>query len=221
MKRQIAVLVIVAALLMGLGLGTSADAAKKGKKAGKATAGKMMPGKEMKGKMGEEREEGMMGGGMCMMDGKGMDMMKNHMGMQMMLNDPKMQKKLGLTEDQKTKLKDIRSDAERKSIRGEADIKILRLDLMDLMQAKDKDAAKIDAKIDEIAAACASMAKLKVHAMMDCHNVLTPEQRKMMMEEKGKMGMDKMEGKDEMKKEEMKKGKMKKGKGKGKTMGKG
>jgi Spy/CpxP family protein refolding chaperone len=112
----------------------------------------------------------------------------------MMLDNTELQKELGITDDQKAKLKSIATDSMRKSIRSEADIKILHIDLKELMDAPKPDKAKIDKKIDEISAAMAAQMKIGIHVMIDSRNVLTPEQLEKMEGMSEKMMREGMKG---------------------------
>lgn len=118
------------------------------------------------------------GGGIGMMDG-------THISM--MLRARKAHKYLGLTEEQKDKMKKIFSGEARKTIKSDADVKTLHLDLMELMREPAPDSAKIDSKIDQIAAVCAGMAKSKIHAMQAAIALLTPEQKEKWMDLKDRM----------------------------------
>jgi len=203
MKKQIAVLIAVAALLVSaLGYVAYSAQSQFGPGAGQ--------GKFSKGRGGP------MGGGMGMMGDMGKRMMGGG-GMDMMLRNPKTQKKLGLTDDQKAKLKTLSSDSMRKSIKNEADIKILFLDLKDLMSSPKPDTAKVDSKIDEIAAACSAEAKLMIHTMIASRSVLTPEQLEKLEGMRGKMEWKGMKGQG-IKERGKEKG-MKGGKGMGKDKG--
>lgn len=208
MKIRMAVLVVVVALI-ACAAGSFALAASTGQKGMMNSMPHQSGHMGMGGMMMAEMGQGMMmGGGMGM--GMGMGMMGggtmqqggNHPGMGMSLCNPRTQTKLGLSAEQKTKMKASCTSMERRSIQEQADMKIMRLDLMTMMDEQNPDVDKIDAKIDEMAKAHAEQMKLHLRSMYDRKNILTPEQQKkwtgMMESQRG--GRDKMIRKDPPKK---------------------
>lgn len=124
---------------------------------------------------------GGMGGGKGMGPGAGMEMpMGGGSGILARLGDlldnPEFIEQIGLTDAQVEKLKSLRSNTMKAQIRAEADIKILRLELDDLLDQDKPDLKKIDAKIDEIGKKETEMKKTMIHAMLDGKAVLTDEQ---------------------------------------------
>lgn len=93
-----------------------------------------------------------------------------------LLDNPEFIEQIGLTDAQVEKLKSLRSNTMKAQIRAEADIKILRLELDDLLDQDKPDLKKIDAKIDEIGKKETEMKKMMIHAMLDGKAVLTDEQ---------------------------------------------
>jgi Spy/CpxP family protein refolding chaperone len=154
--------------------------------------------------MGEKGDGGMMsgpGGGKGM--GPGMNMgfgMDAGPGMDggpaifdkigALLNDPEFIDQIGLSADQVEKLRTIHSTLMKSQIRSEADIKIMRMELDELLDQKKPDKAKIDAKIDEIGKKETEMKKNMAHAMLDCKAVLSEEQCAKIK----KMASDRMKG---------------------------
>lgn len=89
---------------------------------------------------------------------------------------PSIAKQLGLTEEQQEKLRTLRTDARKNRIQSQADMRIKRLEMAEIMRADEPDRAAIERKLDEIAAA----RKTQFLAGLDHRNamkaILTPEQ---------------------------------------------
>jgi Spy/CpxP family protein refolding chaperone len=110
------------------------------------------------GAPGAEMGDGMEGGGMGPGSGARMEALK-------------------LTEEQKNKLADLRDRQRREGIQARADLQIASLDLGKLMREEKPDRAKINAQIDKIETRRATMRKSQVGTMLEMRDVLTPEQR--------------------------------------------
>ena len=97
--------------------------------------------------------------------------------------DPEMLKQeLGLSEDQWTRVHKIWSDAARERIRRQASVRLLRMDLRELMQAPAPDEKAVAAKVKELTDLQAAGIKGKVDQMLALKKVLTPEQQQKMMQ---------------------------------------
>ena len=83
--------------------------------------------------------------------GGGMGMgMQGFGGMEKLLDNPKFIEELGLTDQQIDKIKKIKTDTMKTAIREGAEIKVLQIELADLIDTDKPDVKKIDAKIDEM-----------------------------------------------------------------------
>lgn len=148
-----------------------------------------MHGKEMKEHKKCECQEQM---GKCQMHRRG-DML----GMLIKHAD-----KVGLTADQVVKLKDIQRGKERKEIRSEADLKLARLDLKELMEVKNFDLEKANTQVQKISDIKKAQHLEMLKSVKEARGILTDAQFKKISEMKHQMwGMEKPEGK----KREMKK----------------
>ncbi len=140
------------------------------------------------GGMGEKHEMGMMHKGMRCEHHDGMQcgrMMKgeHHDGQEYFLG---MKDELGLSDAQVDKLKALRSEREKQAIRTKADLKILHIEMHDLLQQDKVDVKAVDGKIGKIGELQTKMLKAHVHTKLDARNILTPEQLKKHQEMKGK-----------------------------------
>lgn len=97
-----------------------------------------------------------------------------------------MHEKLGLSADQISKLKTLKSEAEKQMIRTKADLRILQIELHDLLQKDEVNVKAVDSKIEKIGKLQTEMHKANIHAKLDAQKVLTPEQLKKLHEPKGK-----------------------------------
>lgn len=114
-----------------------------------------------------------------MMEGLGahcgmMGGMPGHMGRGFLIG---MKKELDLTDDQVEKLKSMRMEQEKRAINDRAAVKILELELQELLSEETVDIKAVDGKIDKIASLNAKMHKDRIHTMVDSKRVLTAEQR--------------------------------------------
>jgi Spy/CpxP family protein refolding chaperone len=97
--------------------------------------------------------------------------------------DPeRLKQELGLSEDQWTRVHKIWSDAARERIRRQASVRLLRMDLRELMQAPAPDEKAVAAKVKELTDLQAAGTKGKVDQMLALKKVLTPEQQQKMMQ---------------------------------------
>jgi Spy/CpxP family protein refolding chaperone len=92
----------------------------------------------------------------------------------------KYESELGLTEEQVSKLKALCLATQKEKVRIEADTKILKLEVAELLDKKVVDKAAVDAKIDEIAQLRAKCAKQCVQTKLDTRGILTEDQLKKM-----------------------------------------
>ena len=135
------------------------------------------------GNMGSKgMRSGMMCG--CGMDGKMMDA-DHHMKHIMALN---------LDEQQKVFMDEIRSRMMKEAIRRMADMRIVQIELKDLLRQDAVDMKTVEAKVKQLETIKTDMHLSHIKAMEECKTKLTPEQRKKLKEmiEAGPM-IDKME----------------------------
>jgi Spy/CpxP family protein refolding chaperone len=106
-----------------------------------------------------------------------MDKMVEMMGMCLMHAD-----KLGLTDDQVVKLKSIHSSMEKKGIRFEADQKIAKIELMEIMGIKDFDLDKATASVQKMSDIGRDHHLGMLKSMKEARSILTDDQFKKMKE---------------------------------------
>lgn len=138
--------------------------------------------------------------GMGMGQGGGMDI-----GMQFpleLLLESEVAKAINLTDAQEEKIGALITSTQKTDIRTMADMQILRVELMDLLQDDNASTAQVDKKIDEMTVLHGKMMKSKVHMLLEAKKILTEEQ----VEKIKELIRDKMGAK---------RGKQGKGKGKG------
>lgn len=120
------------------------------------------------------------GGQGQMMEMGDMDMMGDMPGMCIGQAD-----KLGLTDDQVMKMKSMHREMQKKRARFQADLKIAKIDLMEIMDVKDFDLEKASAAVKKIADIKTTYHLEMLNAMKEMRAVLTDEQfkkmKKMMM----------------------------------------
>jgi|GEM_PF-6545530 len=97
-------------------------------------------------------------------------------GLVRMLHDPSMRAKFGISDDQYTKLRSAFLDSSKAAIRGQADLKIKRLELANLMDADKVDRAQVDQKINEISALQGALMKNHIGTRLVVKETLTPDQ---------------------------------------------
>jgi len=141
----------------------------------------MMEGQHKMGMMregmkGEHHQEGMHGCGM--MEGE------HHEGHAFFLG---MKDQLGLSDQQVSKLKALKSATEKQMIRTKADLKVLEIELHDLLSQDKVDVKTVDAKVDKMGELQTKMHKAHIHARLDAQSILTAEQLKKFREMEGKM----------------------------------
>lgn len=104
---------------------------------------------------------------------------REHGGMawQRFLNDPAFIERVGLTKEQTDKLRALGMASAKARVRTDADQKIKRLELTELLQAEKPDRVTIDKKLREIADL--HYASLKAHTdnLLAFREIVTPEQR--------------------------------------------
>jgi Spy/CpxP family protein refolding chaperone len=98
--------------------------------------------------------------------------------------------KLGLTEEQMDKIKPIHREMQKKQVRYMADLKIAKIEMMEIMEVKDFDLDKASAQVKKIADIETAQHLEMLKSMKEVHAVLTDEQFKKMK----KMMHMKMEG---------------------------
>ncbi|MBI5101697.1 MAG: Spy/CpxP family protein refolding chaperone [Nitrospirae bacterium] len=111
-----------------------------------------------------------MGAGMgCGMDGKMMDS-EHHMA--------KIMKGLNLDEQQKAFMNEIKSRMKKETIRRTADMRIVQIELKELLMKDQVDMTAVEAKVRQLETMKTEMHLSHIQAMEDCKAKLTPEQRK-------------------------------------------
>lgn len=111
--------------------------------------------------------QGMMGD--CVMGGRMMDA-ENHMSQHLM--------GLNLDEQQKTLIGEIKSRMMKETIQRNADMRIVHIDLMDLLSKDPVDMKAVEAKVKQSEMMRTEMHLSHIKAMEDIKTKLTPEQRK-------------------------------------------
>lgn len=89
----------------------------------------------------------------------------------------RLMEELNLSAEQKDKIHQIRTDNQKKNIETNAQIKVARLELRELVSADDPDKGKIDDKISLISQLQEEKMSQHVNTMLAVKEVLTPEQR--------------------------------------------
>lgn len=107
--------------------------------------------------------------------------------------------KLGLSPDQVAKLKSIHTGMEKKRIQLDADLKIARIDLRQIMEVKDFDLDKADAQVQKISDIQKNKRLEMVKSIKEVRSVLTDDQFKKMHEMMHRMWEGKKHGMPEHK----------------------
>lgn len=97
-------------------------------------------------------------------------------GLVRMLHDPSLRTKFGITNEQYDKLKATFLDSSKAAIRDQADLKIKRLELANLMDGDKVDRAQVNQKIDELTASQAALMKSQIGTRLAVKEILTPDQ---------------------------------------------
>jgi Spy/CpxP family protein refolding chaperone len=90
--------------------------------------------------------------------------------------------KLGLSSEQVRNLERLRNDLERESIRKEADIRVAKMELNDLLAAQPVDMTKVEAKVREIERLRADLRFARIRTVAKGKEQLSAEQRKKLEE---------------------------------------
>ena len=109
----------------------------------------------------------------------------------------KNKKELGLTEDQVKQLESIKTDCMKAQVKREADIKLARIDMMDLMKKESPDFAGMKEKIKQVDALELDGKLAMIDTKEKAYNVLTADQQKKLPE----LMKEKWEGRKMMKKD--------------------
>ena len=88
--------------------------------------------------------------------------------------------KMGLTDDQMSKMKPLHSEMQKKHARFKADLKIAKIELMDIMEVKDFDLEKANAAVRKISGIETAHHLEMVNAMKEVRTILTDDQFKKM-----------------------------------------
>ncbi|MDO8723010.1 MAG: Spy/CpxP family protein refolding chaperone [Syntrophales bacterium] len=110
-----------------------------------------------------------------MMESCNMDKMGDMMGMCIKHAD-----KMGLTDDQIMKIKPVHSEMQKKQARFKADLKIAKIELMEIMEVKDFDLEKAGSAVKKIAEIKTAHHLKMLKAMKEMRTILTDEQFKKM-----------------------------------------
>jgi len=102
--------------------------------------------------------------------------------------------KVGLTDDQVVKLKTIHRGMERKKIRFEADMKLARIDLKEIMEVKDFDLEKANAAVQKISDIKKDQRLEMLKSLKDVRSILTDDQFKKIKEFRHRMWEGKKQG---------------------------
>jgi Heavy-metal resistance len=90
--------------------------------------------------------------------------------------------KLGLSTEQVRNLERLRNDFEKESIRKEAEIRVAKMDLDDLLAAQPVDMTKVEAKVREIEKLRADLRFARIRTVAKGKEQLTADQRKRLEE---------------------------------------
>jgi hypothetical protein len=90
--------------------------------------------------------------------------------------------KLGLSTEQVKNLERLRNDFEKESIRKEADIRVAKMDLDDLLAAQPVDMSKVESKVREIERLRADLRFARIRTVAKGKEQLTADQRKKLEE---------------------------------------
>jgi hypothetical protein len=90
--------------------------------------------------------------------------------------------KLGLSAEQVRNLERLRNDFEKESIRKEAEIRVAKMDLDDLLAAQPVDMTKVEAKVREIEKLRADLRFARIRTVAKGKEQLTADQRKRLEE---------------------------------------
>jgi Spy/CpxP family protein refolding chaperone len=90
--------------------------------------------------------------------------------------------KLGLSSEQVRNLERLRNDLEKESIRKEADIRVAKMELNDLLAAQPVDMTKVEAKVREIERLRADLRFARIRTVAKGKEQLSAEQRKKLEE---------------------------------------
>jgi Spy/CpxP family protein refolding chaperone len=91
-------------------------------------------------------------------------------------------KSLSLDEQQKTLIGEIKSRMMKETIRRTADMRIVQIELKDLLSQDPVDMKAVEAKVKQLEMMRTEMHLSHIKAMEDCKTKLTPEQRKKLRE---------------------------------------
>ena len=87
-------------------------------------------------------------------------------------------KKLNLTDDQKTQLKKVHFDVEKREIELKAKVELSRLELRNLLMADAPDQSGLKKKIEEVAMNESALHINKLNGWFEANKLMTPEQQK-------------------------------------------
>lgn len=117
----------------------------------------------------------------CEMGSHGKKMMRGHNGEHISCI-LKIEDKLKLNNEQISKLKAIAIKTKKQCVSDEAELKLMKIDLHELLSQDPVKIGEVDSQIDKIARQEAKMKKNCIHAKLDAKKILTPEQLKILKE---------------------------------------
>ena len=94
-----------------------------------------------------------------------------------LLRDEDVRDRLGLSPEQRRSLDSLLFDSAQRAIQLRADMKSLRLDMARLGKQDNPDRGAMDAKLEQISALRTDQARLRLDAMFQLRDLLSPEQR--------------------------------------------
>jgi Spy/CpxP family protein refolding chaperone len=97
---------------------------------------------------------------------------------------------LDLSDEQREKIRDLHDAQARKAVQRRADMQLARLDLRKLMREERPNSASVSMAIDRIARLHADGLKARFETHMQARALLTPEQRKQLLERLPGMGRE-------------------------------
>lgn len=101
-----------------------------------------------------------------------------------------LKERLKLNDDQLAKLKKIRSDYQKEMIKRRADVEVGELELWEILDSKNLDAAKAEKKVKELESLKADQMIYRIRALSETRKILTDEQ----YEQFRKLGFQAMRG---------------------------
>lgn len=96
---------------------------------------------------------------------------------------------LGLDQEQMEAVRNVRNDMRREMIRIKSDMELKKIDFHEELQKEKPDKARLDKLIDEISALAADRSRIMLKTRVNMVELLTPEQKKKLVERMGERMM--------------------------------